>query len=62
MWTSVNAEIADVAGFLFNPNDVVRVSSKSVSWASIFWRAFRALMAKYWIINSVLVVLQYSNP
>jgi len=53
--------MADVAGFLFNLNDVVRVSSKSMSWASIFWRAFRALKAKYWVIDSVLVVLQYPD-
>jgi len=62
MWASVNAGIADVAGLPINPNDVVLVSSKRLSWASIFRRALHTLLADYGIIDSALVVLQNPNP
>jgi len=52
MWAGVNADIADVAGFLLNPNDVVLASPKRLSWAGAFWRALRTLVANRWGIDS----------
>jgi len=62
MWASVNTGIADVAGFLINPSDVVLVSPKRLSWASFLRRALHALLADYGIIDSAFVVLQNPNP
>jgi len=62
MWASVNADTADVAGILFNPNDVVLVSPKRLSWAEVYWRALGTLAANRWIIDSEFIVLQNSYP